>query len=202
MNRRRIAAGPGASSLILIAVVLALSVLAMLTMISARSDESLTMREAETRQEVYVLFSAGEHSLAKLDGVLAASRKDAENNMEGYLAAIRTALPEGMTMEGDQVRWTERTENRTLDCAVRILPPDSPERIRWTEHRLGAGNRWEADGDADPAPDESLPEEDAEEDAEDDDGSFDFLSDAEDDDGSFDFQSDEEETVPEGGEGK
>ena len=71
MNKRKIAVGPGASSLILIAVVLALSVLTVLTMIAARNDEALTRRSIETREEIYSLFAAGEKSLAKLDGVLA-----------------------------------------------------------------------------------------------------------------------------------
>ena len=44
MNKRKIAVGPGASSLILIAVVLALSVLTVLTMIAARNDEALAQR--------------------------------------------------------------------------------------------------------------------------------------------------------------
>ena len=73
MSRKKIAVGPGASSLILIAVVLALSMLTMLTMLSARSDEALALRSLQTRQEVYGLFAAGEKSLAALDAELAAS---------------------------------------------------------------------------------------------------------------------------------
>ena len=60
MSRQKIAMGPGASSLILIAVVLALSVLTVLTMISARNDEALSLRGEETRTEIYELFARGE----------------------------------------------------------------------------------------------------------------------------------------------
>lgn len=146
--KRRIAVGPGASSLILICVVLALSVLTVLTMISARNDESLSLRSEETRQEVYELFARGERSLAGLDAVLANARKE-QTGMEAYLAAVQSALPEGMTLRDDQVFWTEQTGTRALECAVQLLPPDSAERTRWTLHRLGAGNRWEEEEEED-----------------------------------------------------
>ena len=141
MSRRKIAAGPGASSLILIAVVLALSVLTVLTMISARNDEALSLRSEETQEEVYALFARGERSLAALDAVLVKAGKDA-GNMEDYLEEVQEDLPQGMTLREDQVFWTEKTDNRALECGVRLLPPGGAERTRWTLHRLGAGDLW------------------------------------------------------------
>ena len=141
MSRRKIAAGPGASSLILIAVVLALSVLTVLTMISARNDEALSLRSEETQEEVYELFARGERSLAGLDAVLVKAGQDAED-MEEYLEEVQEDLPQGMTLREDQVFWTEKTENRALECAVQLLPPGGAERTRWTLHRLGAGDLW------------------------------------------------------------
>ena len=141
MSRRKIAAGPGASSLILIAVVLALSVLTVLTMISARNDEALSLRSEETQEEVYALFARGERSLAALDAVLVKAGKDA-GDMEDYLEEVQENLPQGMTLREDQVFWTEKTDNRALECGVRLLPPGGAERTRWTLHRLGAGDLW------------------------------------------------------------
>lgn len=141
MSRRKIAAGPGASSLILIAVVLALSVLTVLTMISARNDEALSLRSEETQEEVYALFARGERSLAALDAVLVKAGKDA-GNMEDYLEEVQKDLPQGMTLREDQVFWTEKTDNRSLECGVRLLSPGGAERTRWTLHRLGAGDLW------------------------------------------------------------
>ena len=141
MSRRKIAAGPGASSLILIAVVLALSVLTVLTMISARNDEALSLRSEETQEEVYALFARGERSLAALDAVLVKAGKDA-GDMEDYLEEVQEDLPQGMTLREDQVFWTEKTDNRALECGVRLLPPGGAERTRWTLHRLGAGDLW------------------------------------------------------------
>ena len=141
MSRRKIAAGPGASSLILIAVVLALSVLTVLTMISARNDEALSLRSEETQEEVYALFARGERSLAALDAVLVKAGKDA-GDMEDYLEEVQENLPQGMTLREDQVFWTEKMDNRALECGVRLLPPGGAERTRWTLHRLGAGDLW------------------------------------------------------------
>ena len=91
MNRQKIAAGPGASSLILIAVMLSLTILAALTMISARNDESLSDRSVETARQIYELSARGEASLAKLDQVLNEARRTAGDDTE-YLSYIRDGL--------------------------------------------------------------------------------------------------------------
>lgn len=145
MSKRKIAAGPGASSLILIAVVLALTVLAVLTMIAARNDQALAVRTAETRQEAYGLFADGERSLAKLDGVLAECLAAKPADGEALLAAAEKMLPEGMTLEGDTVSWTEQRGLRQLECAVRINPPGAEKRTEWVRHRLGEEDIWDED---------------------------------------------------------
>ena len=144
--KRKVAVGPGASSLILIAVVLALSVLTVLTMISARNDEALAQRSVETRGEVYGLFAAGERSLAGLDAVLASCLAENPDSPEAYLTALKEKLPEGMKLEKDQVFWTEKSENRALECAVKVLEPGAEKRTVWTKHVLQAGDMWEDEG--------------------------------------------------------
>lgn len=146
MNKRKVAVGPGASSLILIAVVLALCVLTVLTMISARNDEALAARSAETRQEVYGLFAGAERSLAKLDAALVSCLRENPADLDSCLAALAEKLPEGMKLKGDRVSWTEKAEERSLDCAVRILEPGSEKRTAWTRHVLTAGEIWEDEG--------------------------------------------------------
>ena len=166
MKKQKIAFGPGAASLILIAVVLALSVLTVLTMISARNDEALSLRSTETRQEAYGLFAQAERSLAKLDAVPVSAGKE-NADAEAYLAAAAERLPEGMRMEDDQIFWEEKTENRILECAVRLTGPGENPRTRWTKHRLGEADIWEddfgddgfEDGFGDDSGEESDPEE-------------------------------------------
>ena len=151
MNRQKIAAGPGATSLILIAVLLTLTILAALTMISARNDEALSVRSTETALQIYALSARGEESLAKLDQVLAQARQTGGGEEE-YLAAVEENLPEGMRLEDNQVFWTEKSEERHLNCGVRILPRSDSRRFEWTQHSVRPGAEeeeaeWEDDWD-------------------------------------------------------
>ena len=52
MNQREYRIGPGAASLMLLVVVLSMSVLGMLALMSARSDENLSLRSAEVARQV------------------------------------------------------------------------------------------------------------------------------------------------------
>lgn len=118
MNRREFHIGPGAASLMLIVVVLAMSILSLLSITNARSDRNLSVRATKVTEEVYTLNVQAERSLAQLD---AAVKKSG-------------ALPEGMTRTGDEVAWNESLESgRTLHCAVSILPDGT---LKWIEHRL------------------------------------------------------------------
>ena len=135
MNKRKVALGPGAASLILIIVVLALCMMAMLNQISARSDYNLCTRSAEMVQRVYELNAQSEQKLAELDAVLVEARKDA-GGMDTYLEKVEASLPEGMTLEEDKVQWTEPLDNRNLECIVRLLPPEEKQRTQWISHKL------------------------------------------------------------------
>ena len=137
MKKRKIALGPGASSLILIVVVLSMCMLAMLTMVSARNDESLSKRSVSMIENVYRLSSDTERELAALDAVLA--RCAGENTSdEAYLAAVEEDLPEGMEMDGNRVTWTDSLEDRYMECTVEILGLSEAEngRFVWRTHRL------------------------------------------------------------------
>ena len=135
MNKRKVALGPGAASLILIIVVLSLCMMAMLNQISARSDYNLCTRSAEMVQRVYELNAQSEEKLAELDAVLVKAAKDADG-MEDYLEKIAASLPEGMTLEEDRVQWTEPLDNRHLECIVQLLPMEEKQRTRWISHKL------------------------------------------------------------------
>lgn len=137
MKQRKIALGPGASSLILIIVVLSMCVLCMLTFISARNDESLSLRSARMIENVYMLQAEGERSFAALDAVLTACAAQADNQEE-YMALVAEHLPQGMTLEQDTVTWTESAQGKRLDCAVYLAPLGEYPRAVWTLHALGA----------------------------------------------------------------
>ena len=135
MNKRKVALGPGAASLILIVVVLALCMMAMLTQISARNDYNLCKRSAEMVQRVYELNAQSEKKLAELDAILVTAQKDA-SGMDAYLKTVGESLPEGMTLEEDRITWTEPLDNRNLECIVQLLPPGEKQRTKWISHKL------------------------------------------------------------------
>lgn len=135
MNRKDYHIGPGAASLMLIVVVMSMSVLGILAMMNARSDNRLSMRAAEVAEQAYGLSSAAERSVAALDAVLVQCADQAEDD-EGWLALVAEALPEGMTLSDHTVTWTEEGGERKLVCAVELNELGEETRMRWTEHRL------------------------------------------------------------------
>ncbi len=135
MNKRKVALGPGAASLILIVVMLSLCMLSMLMEIGSRNDYSLTQRSTDMIIRVYNLNAGSEKRLAELDAVLARCGKEAAD-MESYLARVEENLPEGMTMEEDQVSWSDPLDNRTLTCVVRLNEPGKETRFEWVSHKL------------------------------------------------------------------
>ena len=161
MKKQKIAVGPGAASMMLIAVVLALSVLTVLTMISARSDESLSRRSVETRQQVYALFSRAEESMARLDSVLVSAGN--QGTGDAYLAAVKADLPEGMRMEGNRVFWEENEGGRQLECGVQLNAAGAFPRAEWTLHRLGEADLWSEEFDEESFYDSDVWEEEADE---------------------------------------
>ena len=137
MNKRKVALGPGAASLILIVVVLSLAMLAMLMQISSRNDVSLTSRSAEMIARVYDLNADAERKLADLDEILIGCREEiGEGGMEAYLELIAQKRPAGYDLLDDEVTWMDPLDNRIMTCTVKILPPDEKERTEWIAHKL------------------------------------------------------------------
>ena len=151
MNKRKVALGPGAASLILIVVMLSLCMLAMLMQIGSRNDNSLTTRSSEMISRVYQLNERAERRLAELDAVLVHCRAELREgqgaaDMETYLSLIEQNLPEGFEITDDQITWTDPLDNRTLTCTVQVLPPEEPLRTKWIAHKLAVEepeDEWE-----------------------------------------------------------
>lgn len=134
MNPRKFRIGPGAASLMLLAVVLSMSVLGALALVSARNDLRLSNRRAAVIEQVYHLNDCAERRLMALDEILARIEASTE---EEYLAAVRGALPEDMALTDRTIRWTEQSQDgRSLSCAVTLQPLGEFPRAVWTEHRL------------------------------------------------------------------
>ena len=136
-KKSMISFGPGASSLILIFVVLALSTLGMLSLMNSRNDIRLSERSVQVTQAVYALQTAAEEKRAALDALLATAAKEA-GDQEAYAAAVEAALPEDVTWEDGALCWEETDGFRSISCALEALPLGSSERTRWIRFELTA----------------------------------------------------------------
>ena len=148
-KRSAVSLGPGAPSLILIFVVLALSMLSMLALMNGRNDARLSDRSVQVAEAVYALNVQAEESLAQLDQILSSLSVEPEDASQTQVpepaeepadaeamanspaeafdaAALAALLPSNMELDGDTVRWTETDGVRNLHCAVRILPAAEP----------------------------------------------------------------------------
>ena len=135
MNRRDFQIGPGAASLLLIAVVLCMGVLGSLSLVSSRGDAKLSERSLRMTESAAQLYVEAEEKLAALDGLLF-ELSDAEDD-EAYLAAIQERLPADTQLIDRTLRWEEASEDgRRVTCAVEIAPLGTFPRVRWTDHRL------------------------------------------------------------------
>lgn len=136
MNQREYRIGPGAASLMLLVVVLSMSVLGMLALMSARSDENLSLRSEEVARQVAELNVSAEKTLARLDAALADAARTAQSEEE-YLSLAEAALEDGMTLSGRTVSWEESNdEGRTLACAAQVTELGAFPRYRLTMYQL------------------------------------------------------------------
>ena len=136
-KKSRISFGPGAASIILILVILSMSVLGILSLMSARNAEKLSSRASMVIEAVYSLNDMAEQSFAELDAIVAEAAKEGGSE-EDTLKRIESRLPDGMTISDRTVSWTESDDVRDLKCAAEIVSFTNSERLRWTLHRLSA----------------------------------------------------------------
>lgn len=135
MNRRGYQIGPGAASLLLIAVVLCMSVLGMLTLVSAHNDHSLSERTLRMAEATAQLNADSEETLSELDAALA--RLSDVGSDEEYLLRFTELLPEGVELNGRTLSWLESADNgRRISCAVELAPLGDFPRVNWVEHRV------------------------------------------------------------------
>lgn len=126
MNKKRFAIGPGAASLILMIVVVSMSVLGMLSLISARNDDNLTKRSMQMITQNYELNGKSERTLQLVDGERALVAADAADDvayMEKLSAQLEAKYPGifVVSVEDMTVSWTEYSVYGASDVVNAIL---------------------------------------------------------------------------------
>ena len=135
MNRRSFQIGPGAASLLLIAVVLCMGVLGALSLVSARGDAQLSERSLRMAESAATLNSHSEEQLMQLDALLV-KLSDAEDD-EAYLAALEDRLPGGVVLVNRRIYWDESADDgRRVSCGIEVAPLGEFPRVQWVDHRL------------------------------------------------------------------
>ena len=129
-KKSNVSLGPGASSLILIFVVLSLAVLGMLALMTARNDDRLSRRSAEVVQDVYLLSEQAEEHFAEVSELSLELLAKGES-ADAFWQTLDFQLPDWAELDGEAVVWKETDGTRTLDCAMTVLP----ER-KWLRHIL------------------------------------------------------------------
>ncbi len=132
MSRKKssITLGPGASSLILIFVMLSLTALGMLSLMTSRNDLRLAERSAQVAEAVYALNVRAEERRAELDGIV----KECLEN--GNITELEDVLPEDVELEDGLLLFTVDDGARMLDCALEIIPSGVGQRVAWARYDL------------------------------------------------------------------
>ena len=133
-----ISLGPGASSLILIFVVLSMTVLGMLSLLTARNDRNMSVRSIRVIEAQYKLNRAAEEKRAEIDEILAQCRQDSDTQ-EAYIEKVVAALPDYVVFDGqDRLTFSVSDGSRTLLCRLQIHDIGSVQRASWLVHSLTA----------------------------------------------------------------
>ena len=134
MKKKEYRIGPGAASLILVIVVLAMSIFALLSLSESDGRLALARRSMDFAEIEYDLSSRAERKLMELDAVLKTAKTESDTN-EAYLETVKGILPEPFQMKEDAVSAVFSSgASKELYLEVRILPFDNVSSYEVTAH--------------------------------------------------------------------
>ena len=135
-KKSSISLGPGASSLILIFVVLSMMALGMLSLLSARNDLTLSERAAEVTEDVYKLQAQAEIKRTDIELLLIQAAATLQSDEDYLLAAADVLEDTEFTLEDNVISYSVSDGSRELDCALEILPLGQSQRVRYIRYNL------------------------------------------------------------------
>ena len=107
----QVRAGLGVPSMVLVLVVLCLSMLGVLSLISARNDAALAQRHAELTAAYDEAAAAAQRALCDLDAQLCDAWRTSHDEAQYELACVRVTLAGGSPVE-----WSEQTAVLRFDA--------------------------------------------------------------------------------------
>lgn len=136
--------GIGASSIIMIFIILSLTTLGVLSFASARADMNLSQRRQVQVTAYYEAAAEAQRLIAQVDEALLTAR-DKEMTPEDRAAALQ-AIHSGITVTDDGLvsLQVEVSDSQRLDVVLRI-EEDTPARYTLTHHHLVNTAEWTPD---------------------------------------------------------
>ncbi|NLF26284.1 MAG: hypothetical protein GX592_00180 [Clostridiales bacterium] len=119
--------GPGASTVLMILVVLLMTMLGVLSLISARGDMAMSARTQRMSTDYYNAQTEFGLWISELDNQLLALRREAGADAEEYEALVSDAL--ALDVGGEAEFTAPVGETRALRVRVKILPSTETDRI-------------------------------------------------------------------------
>lgn len=127
--------GPGASTILMILVVLVMTMLGVLSLFSARSDMEMSERTQQASAEYYTAQTEFSLWTSQLDEILLTLREEAAGDTETYARLVREQV--GVEV-GETLDYRAQAGETRFYCAsVEILPLGKTDRFlisnRWLE---------------------------------------------------------------------
>ena len=126
--------GVGVSSVLMILVVLAMTALSLLAFGSARSNESMTRRNADIGASYYVAADQAQRKLAEIDAVLLKGQAEAADILWYEENSPEDVIWEE-SMEGITFTFSVKTDYQQA-VSIQGLVTDGPQRYSITAHQV------------------------------------------------------------------
>ena len=138
--------GPGASTILMILVVLVMTMLGVMALFSARNDLEMSERTFEASETYYAAQETFSLWLSETDGTLQRLRAEAGADEEAYAQLVRAQFGVGV---GESLSYRAPAGETRFFCAtVELLPLTQPETCAVNERWLETNDAVMLDEDA------------------------------------------------------
>lgn len=127
--------GPGAASLILVAVVVSMGILGLLTMVTVHTDVTISQRSLEAVEAQYKASVQAEKDLQGLDEIVVQLLRETQDD-DAFYEKLEMRLPVGMEIDENTISWDVPVlEQSVLHCSVKVSNSVKTDRILWVKHQ-------------------------------------------------------------------